>query len=494
MVNCHLVNFVSLLICGSIVAPVYGHPRSGRQAPVTPTPVPPTTTTPLTIVVTVPVGPTPVTGATPAPPLAQVPGSPPVQVPGGSVPAPTTATPAVTPAGATTADNRPIINIVLPPATAGPPATESPAPATPGPTPPAPVAQPPGPPPGQQPATRPGMQPGQPPGQGPRPPGQGPGPQGPPGSAPPSPPGGTPPGTPAPPGGAPGGTTQDVQQQCLDLQNAQRQGLTPFQSGDPTIIQAAQRRAQEICASFAHYNVPAGWLENIAFQGGGDRGCDVAVNMWLTSPGHLRQIKSTTNSFYRSHSKTAILWKVDEMQWHHFLIARLAFTGAELLYQRNWFISITGLYCLPLLSWSMANSRLTASMIKLDSLNDEICAALINRKHNMQDLKERFNELFKLMPFVLIATVFVESAGLIVQLQERNSYNVSRIVSATAKACSLVALLIVGRSCPVSGTEMQSAGQPEAVVQIELCARFERSTRVQVYFRRQRAANVGHFL
>ncbi|KAI1285696.1 hypothetical protein HDE_11621 [Halotydeus destructor] len=121
----------------------------------------------------------------------------------------------------------------------------------------------------------------------------------------------------------------------------------------------------------------------------------------------------TAQSYSSQEAKSGIAWSYEDFRWYHLLLVILTRNVNQVLFSTQWIYMGLSSYCITLLCWSFANSQLNRAVIKLGNLNDGHCSKLVQMKQHMNHLKERFNEVFGIVPLVCLGSLFVESTGVI---------------------------------------------------------------------------------
>ncbi|KAI1307702.1 hypothetical protein HDE_00631 [Halotydeus destructor] len=89
----------------------------------------------------------------------------------------------------------------------------------------------------------------------------------------------------------------------------------------------------------------------------------------------------------------------------------------RVFWKHHWVLISTSIYCLVLETWSMANNSLLlqaqSTQVDLDDL-----ISLIEKKQNINDLKDRFNQAFQIFPCMFLGSMFLESTGLLLTIQK----------------------------------------------------------------------------
>ncbi|KAI1300265.1 hypothetical protein HDE_03446 [Halotydeus destructor] len=140
-----------------------------------------------------------------------------------------------------------------------------------------------------------------------------------------------------------------------------------------------------------------------------------------------------------------IPWQIDTLEWHHTLIVVITYTIFNSMFLRQWITLVVTIYCITLISWSLANADLMTYGISLHKMNTDQCARLIRQKRNLLRLKKTFNRDFGIFPLLIFSALFLESSGLILLLREHgiDSDNLGRISSYLTNALLVILLLKV---------------------------------------------------
>ncbi|KAI1290189.1 hypothetical protein HDE_08969 [Halotydeus destructor] len=133
----------------------------------------------------------------------------------------------------------------------------------------------------------------------------------------------------------------------------------------------------------------------------------------------------------------------DEMSWYsisgeYVNVAIYCLTG------KHWVITMSSLYCVVLASWSAASQHFMASAMMAGQLSEEQCITLMRKRQQFNNLKRRINQHFDWFPFLFFASLFIESAGVIMHV--RKSIDLSNteklVVLSINLVCTMVTLIV----------------------------------------------------
>ncbi|KAI1290188.1 hypothetical protein HDE_08968 [Halotydeus destructor] len=111
---------------------------------------------------------------------------------------------------------------------------------------------------------------------------------------------------------------------------------------------------------------------------------------------------------------------------------------------KHWVIIMSSLYCVVLASWSATNQHFMASAMLAGRLSDEQCITLMRKRQQFNNLKRRINQHFAWFPFLFFASLFIESAGVIMHVRKRIDFsNTEKLVVLSNNLVFTMVTLIV---------------------------------------------------
>ncbi|KAI1278441.1 hypothetical protein HDE_14395 [Halotydeus destructor] len=114
--------------------------------------------------------------------------------------------------------------------------------------------------------------------------------------------------------------------------------------------------------------------------------------------------------------ENGLFWLDRGPRWYD-VIAMLARVVDDTLRMKFWVSVVALVYVSILKAWSMANSRFMGMALMKSKLTRTECLSLISMRQRMCVLKMQFNDTMSIFPLLLLSSLFLESSGLIAQLQ-----------------------------------------------------------------------------
>ncbi|KAI1278445.1 hypothetical protein HDE_14397 [Halotydeus destructor] len=97
------------------------------------------------------------------------------------------------------------------------------------------------------------------------------------------------------------------------------------------------------------------------------------------------------------------MWKTDVVKWYHTVYAFVFVTVEDCFHEKQWITVSVSLYSSSLILWSMANSSFMESAIKKQLISAEDCQSMINKNHQLKELKSQLNESLAGIPLMILS-------------------------------------------------------------------------------------------